>query len=129
MTDAEQILQVITTWHEATRAGDLAAVLALMTEDVVFLTPGQEPFGKETFAASFAAMLPNVRVSPSAELLDIQVSGDLGIAVSRLAIDIEPRSEGTSKQLRGYAMSVFRRAADGRWQLSRDANLVAPPRA
>jgi ketosteroid isomerase-like protein len=26
---------------EATRAGDVAAVLALMTEDVLFLTPGR----------------------------------------------------------------------------------------
>ena len=30
----------------ATRAGDIATVLSLMTDDVVFLVAGQQPFGK-----------------------------------------------------------------------------------
>ena len=30
---------------------DLATVLSLMTDDVVFMVPGQEAFGKEAFTA------------------------------------------------------------------------------
>ena len=34
----------------ASKAGDLAPVLSLMTDDVIFMVPGREPFGKEAFA-------------------------------------------------------------------------------
>ena len=36
----------------ASKAGDLAAVLDLMTDDVIFMTPGRAPFGKGEFAAN-----------------------------------------------------------------------------
>jgi ketosteroid isomerase-like protein len=32
--------------------GDVPALLALMTDDVVFVTPGRPPFGKAEFAAT-----------------------------------------------------------------------------
>ena len=48
MTDDERaIRQVIETWMQASRDGDTATVLSLMTEDAVFMVPGREPFGKE----------------------------------------------------------------------------------
>ena len=47
MTEDERaIREVIATWMRASVAGDTATVLSLMTDDVVFLVPGQEPFGK-----------------------------------------------------------------------------------
>jgi uncharacterized protein (TIGR02246 family) len=57
MTDDERaIREVIATWMRASTAGDTATVLDLMTDDVVFLVPGQEPFGKEAFAAASSGM-------------------------------------------------------------------------
>ena len=50
MTDDERTIRdVVETWMAATKRGDLATVLSLMTDDVVFMVPGQEPFGKEAF--------------------------------------------------------------------------------
>ena len=47
MTDAERAIRdVVETWMAATKRGDLATVLNLMTDDVVFMVPGQEPFGR-----------------------------------------------------------------------------------
>jgi uncharacterized protein (TIGR02246 family) len=51
-SDEQQIRELVATWMSATRAGDIATVLTLMTDDVVFLVTGQEPFGKEHFAAA-----------------------------------------------------------------------------
>ncbi|MBZ9736532.1 SgcJ/EcaC family oxidoreductase [Mesorhizobium sp. CA18] len=48
--DATAIRQVVETWMAASRKGDLETVLGLMTDDVVFMVPGKEPFGKEAFA-------------------------------------------------------------------------------
>jgi ketosteroid isomerase-like protein len=36
----------VDTWLAASKAGDIAAVLILMTADIVFMVPGREPFGK-----------------------------------------------------------------------------------
>jgi len=47
-TDEQQIRDVIETWVKASREGDLATVMNLMTEDVVFLTPGNLPMRGKT---------------------------------------------------------------------------------
>jgi len=44
-----QIRNLIDTWCRATEAGDVDALTPLMTDDIVFLTPGREPFGKRGF--------------------------------------------------------------------------------
>jgi uncharacterized protein (TIGR02246 family) len=45
MTDDERaIRELVSTWFIATRNGDLATVLDLMADDVVFMVPGGEPF-------------------------------------------------------------------------------------
>jgi uncharacterized protein (TIGR02246 family) len=57
MTDDERaVREMIDLWMSATKIGDLATVLSLMTDDVVFMVPGQEPFGKEAFAARSEGM-------------------------------------------------------------------------
>jgi uncharacterized protein (TIGR02246 family) len=42
-TDEDAIRQLVTTWLDASRAGETDKVLSLMTDDVVFLTPGHPP--------------------------------------------------------------------------------------
>jgi uncharacterized protein (TIGR02246 family) len=50
-TDEQAIREVVSTWLRASNAGDTETVLSLMTEDVVFLVPGQPPMrGKSGFA-------------------------------------------------------------------------------
>jgi uncharacterized protein (TIGR02246 family) len=45
--DEREIRTVHSSWIDAVNAGDLARLLTLVAEDVVFLTPGQPPFGRE----------------------------------------------------------------------------------
>ena len=40
-------------WIEAVNAGDLALLRELMTDDAVFINPGQAPFGRDVFADNF----------------------------------------------------------------------------
>ena len=61
MTDDEKAIHgVIDTWLRSTAAGDTATVLTLMADDVVFLTPGQPPFGKKEFAAVPPMVMPAI---------------------------------------------------------------------
>jgi ketosteroid isomerase-like protein len=54
--DKRTIRELVNTWFAASKSGDLSTVLDLMTEDVIFMVPGQWPFGKETFASAFKGM-------------------------------------------------------------------------
>ena len=54
--DERAIRELIDAWMAASRAGDTQAVLALMADDVVFMVPGREPFGKAEFAAMSQSM-------------------------------------------------------------------------
>ena len=50
MTDDERAIRdLVATWLEASRSGDVETVSSLMTDDVIFMAAGQEPFGKEAY--------------------------------------------------------------------------------
>ena len=49
--DERAIRELVETWMSASKAGDLFTVLDLMSDDMVFMVPGREPFGKEAFRA------------------------------------------------------------------------------
>jgi uncharacterized protein (TIGR02246 family) len=128
MTDDERAIRdVVGRWMSASKAGDLATVLSLMTDDAVFLVPGQEPFGKEAFAAASEAM-SEVRIEGTSEIQEIEVLGDWAYLRSFITATVTP-SDGTGRSRSGYTLTIFRKGPDGQWRLYRDANLMtdAPP--
>jgi len=123
MTDDEQaIRQVIDTWMRASREGDTATVLSLMTEDVVFMVPGRPPFGREAFEQASNAMA-GVRMEGTSEVVELQVQGDWAFSRNHIDLTVTPPS-GEPVRRSGYTLTLFRKAADGRWRLMRDANLL-----
>jgi uncharacterized protein (TIGR02246 family) len=126
VNDEQQIRELVATWMSATKAGDTASVLTLMTDDVVFLVAGQAPFGKEKFAATMkgAPGTPRPHVEGNSEIQEIQVSGDLAYLWSRLTVVATPPS-GKPVKRAGHTLTVLRKTG-GRWLLARDANLLTP---
>jgi uncharacterized protein (TIGR02246 family) len=121
--DEQAIRDMIARWMEANRRGDLDAVLGMMTDDVVFMVPGQEPFGKEEFAAASRAMA-DLRMDGSAEVVELRVLGDWAFMRAHLDLTITP-PHGSPERKAGYTLTVLRKGADGLWRLTRDANLLA----
>jgi uncharacterized protein (TIGR02246 family) len=122
--DERQIRKLIDAWIAASKAHDLPALMDMMTDDVVFMTPGRAPFGKAEFAADSERM-KGVAIDARAEVQEVEVFGPR--AYIRNHIQVELTSPGQApKRMSGYAMSVLRKEADGRWRIARDANLVAP---
>jgi uncharacterized protein (TIGR02246 family) len=121
--DEQAIRELIATWMRASMAGDTDTVLSLMADDAVFLVSGQEPFGKAAFAASANGMR-GVRLEGTAEVRELQVLGDLAFTRTYLRVTMTPPS-GRVVRRNGYAMTIFRKGADGLWRLARDANLMA----
>jgi uncharacterized protein (TIGR02246 family) len=121
--DERAIRELVDTWMKATRAGDTAMVLSLMSDDVIFMVPGREPFGKEGFAASSQSM-KGFRLEGSADIRELRVLGDWAYLRNFIEITVTPPG-GAPVRRSGYTLTILRKGADGRWRLTRDANLVS----
>ncbi|HEX2256674.1 MAG TPA: SgcJ/EcaC family oxidoreductase [Afifellaceae bacterium] len=125
MTEDEcAIRHLVETWMAATKAGDLQTVLSLMADDVVFLVPGREPFGKEAFQAASEG-LQDVRFEGKSDIREINVLGDWAYMRSFLEVTMTPPDGGNSVRRSGYTLTILRKEADGRWVIAQDANLLA----
>ena len=119
-SDEREIRTVHSIWIDAVNAGDLARLLTLVAEDVVFLTPGQAPFGREGFSSNFLAAHQQMRICCTSELEEVVVVSEVAYTRSRDALSVTPRAGGKAAQFAGHRMTVYRKQRDGRWLLSRD---------
>jgi uncharacterized protein (TIGR02246 family) len=122
--DVTAIRTLVTTWMTASQQGDIDTVLGLMTDDVVFMTPGREPFGKEEFRQQSDAM-KDMKIAGKSDIRELNILGDWAYARNYLEVTMTPPA-GERVRRTGYTLTLFRKDADGRWRLARDANLLAP---
>jgi uncharacterized protein (TIGR02246 family) len=125
-TDEQQIRTLIDTWIEATRDGDLTALLNLMTEDVVFLAAGSIPMRRQDFAARFKSMTDAISIEARSNVQEITINGDVAVCWNLLEVKVTPLTGGATVKRAGNTLTVFRRGADGQWRIWRDANMLAP---
>ena len=125
-TDHEAIRQLIDTWHRASAAGDVDTVLSLMAPDAVFLVAGQPPMqGREVFAQGLHKVLADSAIESSSQIDEIEVVGDLAYCRTRLSVTIVSKHGKLPLKRSGHTLSILRKGADGRWLLTRDANMLA----
>lgn len=127
LSDEEQIRALVQTWQYATQAGDIEAVLSLMTDDVVFLVSGRLPMHKAEFAAlsQVPAGSPRPKFESTSEIQEVHVSGDMAYLWTKLSITVTPPGAIQPIEQAGHTLTVLRRVG-GRWLLARDANLLSP---
>lgn len=127
-SDERQIRELVATWMEATRTGDLETVLSLMSDDVVFLVTGQPPMvGRSAFAAAARQTQPDQerpQFDGSSEIQEIQVLGDWAYMWAKLSVVVRPPGGARPITRAGYTLSVLKRE-NGRWVLARDANMLS----
>lgn len=75
-------------WRRRMATGDVDGLLALTTDDVVFLTPGNPPFGKAEFAEGFRKVSAKARIAARQDVKEIHVSHDVAYAWSHLTASI-----------------------------------------
>jgi len=128
-SDEEAIRQLVRTWLEASRVHDVDVLLGLLTEDVLFLIPGQPPMRKRDFEA--ASRVPPGRIPPTIEatsdIQEIVVSGDWAFLWQKLAVAITTHDGSTTRRA-GHTLTVLKKQG-GKWLLARDANILAPVEA
>ena len=111
--DEQAIRDLVTRWLEATQRGDLATVLSLMSDDVVFMVPGREPFGKEAFASASQGM-QGVLIEGTSDILEVKVLGDWAWMRTRLRVVMTP-ADGKPLARSGYTLTILRKNQSGSW--------------
>jgi uncharacterized protein (TIGR02246 family) len=126
-SDEQQIRDLVSTWITATKAGDIEKVLSLMSDDVVFLIPGQPVMRKAGFAAAARAQAGKdaPKFDGTSEIQEITVLGDWAFMWAKLSVVVTPPGGGLSVTRAGHTLSVLKKH-NGKWVLARDANLLAP---
>jgi uncharacterized protein (TIGR02246 family) len=120
--DERAIRNVVETWMTASKRGDVTTVLDLMADDVLFMVPGQKPFGKDAFAAASRGM-KDVAIDGKSDIQEIRILGDWAYLRNYLEVTVTPPG-GQPVRRSGYTLSILRKEADGQWRLTRDANLL-----
>jgi uncharacterized protein (TIGR02246 family) len=124
-SDEREIRTVHSIWIDAVNAGDLARLLTLVAEDVVFLAPGQAPVGREGFSSNFMAAHQQMRIYCTSELEEVVIVGEVAYTRSRDTLSVTPRAGGKAAQLAGHRVTVYRKQRDARWLLSRDVHTLS----
>lgn len=123
--DEQEIRELVASWMEATKTGDIESVLDLMADDMVFLIPGQPPMRKSDFAA--AAASPHGLESPefdgTSEIQEIKVLGDWAYMWTKLKVVVTPPNGAPPVTRSGHTLSILQKQ-NGKWLLARDANLL-----
>jgi uncharacterized protein (TIGR02246 family) len=124
--DEDQIRQLVATWMAATKAGDVDTVLSLMTDDVVFLVPGESVMHKADFAAAARSQAAPTgpKFDGTSEIQELEVIGDWAFMWSKLTVVVTASGKAPAKRA-GHTLTIFRKQK-GKWLLARDANLLAP---
>jgi len=125
-SDERALREVHTTWIDAVNAGDLAGLLALMADDVVFLSPGRAPFGRDGFRAGFSGAHQKNWIRCISEPQEVVVEGVVAYTTCRDSLSVTPRAGGDAMQLAGHRITIYRKQPDGRWLLARDAHTLSP---
>ena len=121
-SDERAIRELVDKWLDASKKGDVATLHSLMADDVIFMTPGREPFGKEAFTAS--DQQPMLKEGAS-KIQEIKVLGNSAWMRNHLDLVVS-FPNGESKSLSGYTLTILEKNSNGQWVISRDANLVTP---
>lgn len=126
--DEQAIREMVDTWLRASKEGDVKTMLDLLADDVLFITPGKEPFGKEAFAASNEQPMNDTKMEAEIDIKEIEVVGDWAWMRSFLNVSFS-RTDADPTKLSGHILTILKKTGEGKWVIKRDANFVAPETA
>ena len=122
--EEQAIRDLVETWLAASKKGDLTTMLNLLADDVIFMVPGKEPFGRERFAQNYE-QLKDTKMETTSDIQEIKILGEWAWMRNFLRVTFTPIG-GESTEHSGYILTILRKNSDGRWVIARDANLLMP---
>jgi uncharacterized protein (TIGR02246 family) len=116
-------------WTKAIKAGDLAALTALYTEDAVMYPPDEaKAKGREAIRASFEKLLAANTVQEAVLTYDtFRTVGNLSYASGNFRLTMAPKAGGDPQTFEGRFTSIAERKG-GKWlYVSDHASVPLPP--
>ena len=128
MTSDEAINRLFFDWMEAGERADIAAVLALITEDAEFWTHGAPAVkGRQAVAAMMEGFFAGFHFEQSFETLERIVLDGWAFVRGIEHNRVTPKG-GETVEIRQRAFMVLRREEDGLWRFARGmTNLESRP--
>lgn len=121
--DEAAIRALFAEWRRASQAGDVERLLKLITDDAVFLAPGQPPIrGKAAVEALYRQVLGKFIFEQEWIFEEIQILGDWGYCWGRDSVAMTPLAGGPTVRASGAGLSILRRLAGGSWVVARGIN-------
>ena len=114
--------EALQNYVTAINSNDLDTFMSMVTDDVIFQIPhGPEIVGadavREWAGGYYAAYRTNYKKTP----LDFALNGDIAVErYSYIGIDTD-RKTGVITRDKGKGLIMYRRGADGKWRVARDA--------
>lgn len=125
-TDEGQIRALIARWLEATHDGKIEEVLELMAPDAIFLTAGQPPMqGHAAFADTLRHVLSDNAIESTSEIDEVEVAGNMAYCRTTLTVTVISKHGKVPLRRTGHTLTILRKDADGKWRVTRDANMLA----
>src|SRR6266436_1442021 len=123
-SDEEAIRGLVDKWLIASEKGDLPTMLNLLADDVIFMVPNKEPFGKEEFSQSYEEP-KGAKMKTESDIREIKIIGDWAWMRNFLRVTFT-EANGESSKHSGYVLTILNKRPDGSWMIERDANLLIP---
>ena len=124
--DEQEIRDLVSTWMSASKTHDIDTVLSLIADDAIFLVPGRPPMHKADFAAVSARSGPDApQLDGSADIQEVKIIGEWAFMWSKLTVLVTPAGGGPSVKRAGHTLTILKKN-EGKWLLTRDANMLVP---
>jgi uncharacterized protein (TIGR02246 family) len=112
-----QVRQVFERYQADWNASDIDAVLGVLADDAVQMSPGSVLVGKESLAASWREWFEQNTDLWEPVIDEIQAAGDLVFVKGHFVETWTPKSGGEAGTQAGEGVWVFRYGKDGAWKL------------
>lgn len=120
--DEQAIRSLFAAWAEASAAGDVERLLTFITDDAIFLAPGQEPIrGKAAFESLYRQVLGLYKFDQNWVFEEIRILGDWAYCWGRDSAVMTPLGGGPAVRAHGMGLSILHKRDDG-WVVARGIN-------
>jgi uncharacterized protein (TIGR02246 family) len=123
-SDESAIRELVNRWMIASESGDLPTMLNLLADDVVFMVPNREPFGKEAFSQNYE-QTKGTKMKTTSDIQEIKIIGDWAWMRNFLRVTFTD-AKGKSSTHSGHVLTILNKNNNGTWVIARDANLLTP---
>jgi uncharacterized protein (TIGR02246 family) len=120
-TDEKAVDQLRQDFNAAYNAGGAAAIANLVTEDTVWMPPGEPAvIGREAVKARYAAQFKGAVSQFELQPGEIQASCTWAFLRGTYTRTDTHRTGGQAKEYKGKYLMIMRKQPDGSWKIARD---------